>query len=80
MLQLVSHKSEMYEHNMKELELLKDQLDESVQDETGDNNAVEIKIVWNFLKKHEGCIHSFFFLSYFGNIYLISNYPEWGVE
>jgi len=44
-LKLVSHKSEMYEHNMKELELLKDQLDESVQDETGDNNAVEIKIV-----------------------------------
>ena len=27
--QLVGHKSEVYEHNIKELELLKDQLDES---------------------------------------------------
>ena len=42
--QLVSHKSEVYEHNMKELELLKDQLDEENLDPDGTNDSA-IKIV-----------------------------------
>jgi len=36
--QLVGHKSEVYEHNIKELELLKDQLDD-----TGDNMDAQNK-------------------------------------
>lgn len=43
-LKLVSHKSEVYEHNMKELELLKDQLDEGNHDPDGSSDNV-IKIV-----------------------------------
>jgi len=43
-LKLVSHKSEVYEHNMKELELLKDQLDEENPDPDGTNDSA-IKIV-----------------------------------
>ena len=37
-IQLVGHKSEVYEHNIKELELLKDQLDD-----TGDNMDAQNK-------------------------------------
>merc|ERR1712112_559379 len=37
-LKLVGHKSEVYEHNIKELELLKDQLDD-----TGDNMDAQNK-------------------------------------
>lgn len=44
-LKLVSHKSEVYENNMKELEMLKDQLDETEQDPDGANDASAIKIV-----------------------------------
>ena len=40
-LQLVGHKSEVYEHNLKELELLKDQLDIEDQDvQSGVGNHV----------------------------------------
>ena len=41
----MSHKSEVYEHNMKELELLKDQLDEGNQEPDGNSENEIIKIV-----------------------------------
>jgi len=46
-LKLVGHKSELYEHNMKELELLKDQLDEGTTNQDQDSAAGDstIKIV-----------------------------------
>ena len=40
-LKLVGHKSEVYEHNIKELQLLKDQLDD-----TGDIESQSKNIVW----------------------------------
>ena len=39
--QLVGHKSEVHEYNIKELELLKDQLDES-GDNTSQNAVVDV--------------------------------------
>merc|ERR1711962_1195326 len=39
-LKLVTHKSEVYEHNIKELELLKDQLDVEDQDAQGGGNHI----------------------------------------
>jgi len=42
-LKLVGHKSEVYEHNMKELEFLKDQLDEGSQDQdAAGDHAIKI--------------------------------------
>ena len=38
---MVGHKSEVYEHNIKELQLLKDQLDD-----TGDIESQTKNIVW----------------------------------
>ena len=45
LLQLVGHKSEVYEYNIKELELLKDQLEESgdhMDDLTSQKGSVNI--------------------------------------
>ena len=42
---LVGHKSEVYEHNIKELELLKDQLDNDNNEADGASENGTIKIV-----------------------------------